>query len=363
MSWERIIDVSASWIGSREASLTFGRPARTVKPVMALSRLRPGSSIIRRAVCLLLLLAMPFTARAQQYVVQVGDTLSSIAQRNHISLLALVRANGITNINLIQLGRVLLVPVRSQSTWYRVRWGDTLSGIAVRYGTDVATLRSMNPRLGTFPLAGQLLRVCHPCASGATYQVSPPASTGSTHIVLPGETLTALAVHYGVSPLALMTANNLSNPNRLVIGQALTIPSAPSLGSYDPNGARALIVRYASAYGIEAALPLAIAWQESGFNQSMVSHTGAIGVMQVEPYTGAHVNDLLGRTFNLYNMDDNIHAGVYWLSVLLHYYGGNERMAVAAYYEGTRALARHGFFQDTIQYVNDVTALKSNFGG
>jgi soluble lytic murein transglycosylase-like protein len=106
-----------------------------------------------------------------------------------------------------------------------------------------------------------------------------------------------------------------------------------------------------------------VGWQESGFNQTLTSRTGAIGVMQVEPYTGIHISALLGRPFNLYNVDDNVHAGVFWLSHLLAYYGGNERLAIAAYYQGTRSIAEHGFFQDTIQYVADVLSLESSFGG
>jgi soluble lytic murein transglycosylase-like protein len=151
-------------------------------------------------------------------------------------------------------------------------------------------------------------------------------------------------------------------------GESSTVASgttslAPATTTYDPWAARSTIVSYANEYGIDPSLPLAIGWQESGFNQSLVSYTGAIGVMQVEPYTGSHIADLLGRPFNLYNLDDNVHAGVYWLSVLLNYYGGNERLAIAAYYEGTRNIALHGLYRDTVQYVNDVLALQTRFGG
>jgi soluble lytic murein transglycosylase-like protein len=95
----------------------------------------------------------------------------------------------------------------------------------------------------------------------------------------------------------------------------------------------------------------------------MISQTGAIGVMQVEPYTGHRISQLLGRTFNLYNIDDNIHGGVYWLTHLLNFYGWNVQLAVAAYYQGTRSLAAYGAFSDTQQYVQDVLSLQSQFGG
>jgi LysM repeat protein len=330
--------------------------------------------MVRRALLLLLLFASPLPAMADQYVVQVGDTLGSIAQHHHVSVSELARVNGIRDINLVRIGETLLIPVHQQNQWYRVQWGDTLSGIAVKFGMDIATIRSMNPSLGTFPLAGQLLRLCSPCSSssgstassGGGYQSAAAATSGQVHIVRPGETLSSIAALYGESTAVLMSANGIQNPNLIVIGQRLSVPAAPAVpaaGIYDPTSARALITGYAAQYGIAPSLPLAIAWQESGFNQNLVSVTGAVGVMQIEPYTMDHINFLLGTHFNIYNTDDNIHAGVYWLWVLLRYYGGDERLAVAAYYEGTRNIAIHGLFRDTVQYVNDVVALQSSFGG
>jgi soluble lytic murein transglycosylase-like protein len=184
-----------------------------------------------------------------------------------------------------------------------------------------------------------------------------------------GDTLSAIAARYGVGTSALVLANHLANPNSIIVGSRLVIPqvsgTSPLLatGQYNPWQARSLIVYYAHDYGVNPALALAIGWQESGFNQTLVSPTGAIGVMQVEPYTGAHIRDLWGAPVDLYSVDGNIHAGVFWLARLLSYYGGNERLAAAAYYQGTRSIASHGFFQDTIQYVNNVTALESSFGG
>lgn len=360
------IDVRKSWTGTGDSRQQRINHFRTVVDMKTMQMSRPRRALLRSAVAAGILLAIPFQAQAAEYVVQAGDTLSSIAQRNHISLLALARANGISNINLVQIGRVLLVPVPEHTTWYRVRWGDTLSTIAARYGTTVSALRAMNPALGTYLIAGRPLRICSPCSSGATYQVATSQATSSgtgqnIHVVQPGETLSSIASRYGLSTSTLMSANNLTNPNFLSIGQALTVPSLP-VGATDPYGARASIIRYSQLYGVDPSLALAIAWQESGFNESLVSATGAVGVMQVEPYTGRLIGGQLGRAFNLYNTDDNIHAGVYWLSVLLRQYGGNERTTAAAYYEGGLALAKHGYFRDTVQYVNNVMSLKNMFG-
>jgi N-acetylmuramoyl-L-alanine amidase len=330
-------------------------------------------TVLVRLLILFVLLSLPLPARAAGYIVRPGDTLGSIAIRHHVSLSALARVNGIRNVDLVLVGRVLLIPSPvggfSRTFYYHVRWGDTLIGIAARYRLDIATIRSLNPRLGTYPLAGQWLKLCSGCSRGSLiaaqpqpgYSAADPSRSNMFYVVQPGDTLSSIAARYRVAPYALKLANRILNPDFIAIGWRLTIPSGWAI--YAPSAARSTISSYAQAYGIEPPLALAVGWQESGFNQTAVSQTGAVGVMQVEPYTAQRVSQLLGRPFNLYSLDDNAHAGVFWLAHLVAFYGGNERLAVAAYYEGTKAVARYGFFQDTVQYVNDVMALKTTFGG
>jgi len=329
--------------------------------------------VLVRLLILFWFLSLPLPARAADYIVRPGDTLGSIAQRHHVALSALARVNGIRNVNLVQVGHLLVIPSQtdsfSRTFYYHVRWGDTLIGIAARYRLDIAIIRSLNPRLGIYPLAGQWLKLCGGCSPASStlsqsqpgYSAPSASGNGILYSVQPGDTLTSIAARYGVTPYALNMANRILNPDLIAIGWRLTIPSG--WGVYAPSAARSTISSYAQAYGIESPLALAVGWQESGFNQSAVSGTGAVGVMQVEPYTAQRVSQLLGRPFNLYALDDNVHAGVFWLAHLVAFYGGNERLAVAAYYEGTKAVARYGFFQDTVQYVNDVMALKTTFGG
>lgn len=331
-----------------------------------------------RAAALLMLFLLPVPAKAAGYIVQPGDTLTTIAQQYHVSVGSLARTNGIQNANLVPIGRVLSIPTPMHRFSYRVRWGDTLIGIAANYGLTVSAIHALNPSLGAYPLAGQLLRLCNPCGGTApvtSVSTAPTTATGtlggSTYVVQPGDTLSEIAATYGTTPAALASSNNMVNPDLVVIGVHLTVPgAAPSAVSsstassgYNPAATRQLITSYAYTYGVPPALALAISWQESGFNQNLVSYTGAIGAMQVEPYTGDHISWLLGRSFNLYNVDDNVHAGVYWIATLLRYYGGDERSAVAAYYQGTRSIAQRGWFEDTKQYVANVMSLEASFAG
>lgn len=331
--------------------------------------------LLIRSLILAVIFSLPIPARAAGYLVRPGDTLGMIAKQHGVSVRSLARANAISNPNLVRIGQYLTIPVTLRVFSYRVRWGDTLIGIGSRYGMTVASIRSMNPRLGTYPLAGQRLRVCRGCSGTAMHtavraalSTVGTAGTGArAYVVQAGDSLSGIAARFGVTTSAVSSSNNLLNNDLVVIGTQLRIPTGAFSGyvstTYDPWTARALIVQFANTYGLDPALPLAIGWQESGFNENMISATGAVGVMQVEPYTGVTISNILGREMDLHNVRDNVQAGVFWISNLVRYYGGDQRLAVAAYYQGSRSLAHRGFYQDTYQYVANVLALKARFGG
>lgn len=175
------------------------------------------------------------------HTVKAGDTLARIAARYGTTVSALAQANGISNPNLIVVGRSLQLqggaaptpaPSPSPSTGgkqlagqrHTVQYGDTIAGIAARYGIRSADLVAWNgladgkiyatTRLvlfnpGTLPSAG---------GSGTT--------PGGTHVVQSGQTLSSIASRYGVSASAVAKANGIADPNRIRTGQTLTIPGA-----------------------------------------------------------------------------------------------------------------------------------------
>ena len=120
----------------------------------------------------------------------------------------------------------------------------------------------------------------------------------------------------------------------------------------------------ASQHGVSPSLAAAIAWQESGFNNGMVSSANARGVMQVMPGTWDYVEqNLAGRRLDTNSATDNVHAGVLYLQHLLEQTGGDENAAIAGYYQGLGSVQSRGLFDDTQNYVANVQALRSRFGG
>jgi len=205
------------------------------------------------------------------------------------------------------------------------------------------------------PGIGQLLGVAGSVGSSGA---PPTIELQRTYVVQSGDTVGSIAAQFGVSPALILQRNHLAHPNLIYPGERLAIPTP-----YHPKATRLLVEATARKFNLDPSFADALAYQESGFDENVVSSTGAIGVMQVEPGTGALVARRLGQPLDLGVEQDNITAGVYWLSYLTRYYGGDERKAAAAYYEGQQNLADHGYLPGTALYVADVMSLKHSFGG
>jgi soluble lytic murein transglycosylase-like protein len=108
-------------------------------------------------------------------------------------------------------------------------------------------------------------------------------------------------------------------------------------------------------FGVPPRLALAIAWQESGWQQRRVSGDGALGVMQVMPDTGSWMRWYAGRRLRLRDTHDNIQAGVLTLRTLRSW-TKRDVTAIAAYYQGLGSVRRRGWFEDTKAYVRAVLA-------
>src|SRR5215469_16366653 len=114
------------------------------------------------------------------------------------------------------------------------------------------------------------------------------------------------------------------------------------------------ITSAAIAAGVDPALALAVAQQESGFNQSAVSPAGAIGIFQLMPSTAA------GLGVNPYDQTQNIQGGVEYLAQMLAQFPGRPDLALAAYNAGPGAVRTAGGippYAETQNYVASVLAI------
>jgi LysM repeat protein len=166
-----------------------------------------------------------------------GDTLSEIAERHDVTVAELLDWNGIDDPDRIFAGATLVVsapegpasPASAATGTHFVTAGDTLSAIAERFGTSIADLIAANDLSNPDRIyVGQALRLAG--ATPTTTTTAPPR----THTVAAGDTLSTIAAAYGVKTGVLAADNDVSDPDLIVIGMVLTIgepaptPPAPS---------------------------------------------------------------------------------------------------------------------------------------
>jgi len=274
----------------------------------------------------------------------------------------------------------------SGSSLYRIKPGDTLSEIAQHFHMSLYRLVAFNhlPGSGTTIYAGAYLHI----PTGAPRHTAGASATSthirtvvSTYIVKPGDNLTAIARRFHASQRRIAAYSHLRNRSMIYVGQRLRIPhdvrtrsggsstsgshgGAYQVGGPSPSRATVAAVLRATAqrWHVDPRLVLAVGWQESGFNQRWVSRTGAVGAMQVEPYTGEFVSKyVVRRQLDLHKISDNATAGVALLKVLLRETHGNAATAVAGYYQGLASVQSRGMFDDTKRYVANVLALRNRF--
>lgn len=161
------------------------------------------------------------------YTVVYGDTLSEIAAKYGVDTTTLASLNGITNPNLIYVGQVLKIPSSSNDNIsstngnfksYTVVAGDTLSEIAVKYGVSISDLAALNG-ISNINLiyVGQVLRI--PLTSSATVQ----QAQKTYYTVVAGDTLNGIAKKFGTTTSAIASLNKISNINLIYVGQVLRI--------------------------------------------------------------------------------------------------------------------------------------------
>ena len=112
---------------------------------------------------------------------------------------------------------------RSVTSTHTVRSGETLSEIAERYHVSVTQLKSWNGLHSNTIRVGQRLRVRSSSSSSVSAQ-NRVASSSGYHVVRPGDTISGVAARYGVSQAALRSANGMGNSSFIKAGTRLKIP-------------------------------------------------------------------------------------------------------------------------------------------
>jgi LysM repeat protein len=258
-----------------------------------------------------------------------------------------------------------------------------------KFGWDVAVLQFLlNKRGVTVPVNAYMdkptvagvrsyQRVMHLRADGiagpATFaalglQTAVPVRTPLTislrsYVVKPGDSLTAIARKHRTTLSKIVKVNKLNPAKPLLIGVKLRIPttaqrSTTAVSATNAGTVRSSLDRWAAHYGIDASLARALAWMESGYNNEVVSSVGARGVMQLLPSTWDYVEKVLIKHQVAHDADGNVHVGLAYLNHLLHAFNGNEHLALAAWYQGERAVRAVGPYKVSKVFVADVLALR-----
>lgn len=250
---------------------------------------------------------------------------------------------------------------------YRVRPGDTPSGIAVRFHAWTAQLLRINHTrtlyAGEVILVPVVTRVARECKKHKHHRTNvrghakrPPvdkrakASKPAKQQRKPAGQKGPKKKPAKVAPARKPKAKQPQAPHSVRHAHGW------HHRGFSRAEVRRVIVAKAKRHDVNPALALAVAWQESGWQHDRVSSAGAIGAMQIMPGTGRWMSALTGRRLNIRDLYDNVTAGVVLLRLLRDQAG--PRVAVAGYYQGLAGVRRYGMYRSTKRYVDNVHALR-----
>jgi membrane-bound lytic murein transglycosylase D len=139
---------------------------------------------------------------------------------------------------------------RVRVVYHHVRKGDTLGGIADKYGVSIAAIKTANKIRGTLIRPGQdLLITAAPTGMGSTASTTlvaarEPRNTADKHIVRRGDTLWSIARSHGVTMESIVSSNGLSSEDTLAVGQVLQIRGTTTLASTEGGAVEARSTTY-----------------------------------------------------------------------------------------------------------------------
>lgn len=304
-------------------------------------------------------------AKPSEHTVAPGDSLWAVAQRHGVAVDELMRWNDLSGAALLLPGQTLRLAgpdaprpgpaedatprerAEGAGTDYVVRSGDSFWSIAQAHDVSVQHLLDANDlTVGSLLRPGQKLSV----AGAAPATVRPAAAAPAPETAdEPGQAVGDTFLGRTYEQDVVDSANRHH--------QQLASRPAPSREQM-----RRIVHDTAVRMGVDPALALAHAQQESGFDHRAVSPADAVGTMQVIPDAGAWASALVGRELDLIDPQDNVTAGVAIIRQLGRSAPSTD-VAIAAYYQGLHGVKKYGMYDDTKKYVKSVKAHRRSFGG
>ncbi|MHC9043009.1 LysM peptidoglycan-binding domain-containing protein [Microbacterium saperdae] len=300
------LGVPAAVLGALAGTLAVSPAAAATQETAPIERLNGASRLV------------PAQSAPASYVVRAGDTISAIAGRFGLRTVDVLTWNGLSWRSVIYPGQKLRLlapeaaaapaapPAATPTTaTHTVVAGDTVYGIANKYGTSVdAVLAANGLTRASIIYPGQTLAVSGssaPAAAAAPAVVAAPAATGAsrTHTVVAGDTVFAIARKYGTSTQTVFALNGLASSSVIYPGQQLIVAqaaaavttSAQHSASLDAEqiATAALIIRIGRELGVSdrgIAIALATGMVESGLRNLNWGDRDSLGIFQQRPSTG-----------------------------------------------------------------------------
>jgi N-acetylmuramoyl-L-alanine amidase len=315
-------------------------------------RTRAFTAFAAIPLAVILLGAPSIASAAFTHVITPGESLSSVAESDGLSVAELAAANGLSPEAPLVAGSILMIPPQPTAQ------------------AEATAGSSESPRAGEVEQA----------ASGAEGTPASSVEAGA-YVVQPGDTLWEIAARDDTSAEALAELNGIDPNAPLLSGSLLELSGGSSVqsvaaGEGQPSTAEvateppyptdetvspAEVGSIAAEEGVPPSLAEAIAEQESGFNNGLTSSADARGVMQILPETWRWISqDLAGPTpLDPASATANVRGGVLLLRALLAETEGDPALAAAGYIQGAQSVRQEGEAPETEQYVSDVLALQS----
>ena len=208
-----------------------------------------------------------------------------------------------------------------------------------------------------------------------TSAAAAPLAASSNYTVKSGDTMSGIASRFGVALKSLLQANAMTAKTVIRPGQVLKVPTDVAAhlsptgelpSDIDTAEKRALIPLFrasAKEAGVSVDLLMALAYTESRWIQGARSTDRAVGVGQLLPSTSRYISgSIMGEPgLNARNLQDNLRMTAHYLRYLITTFPGNGEQALAAYFEGETFVRRSGPSRSGLQYARKILTRRVMF--